>query len=206
MQTTDLPGKSDGRKLTQELAKLRKLHKRDSSRILELEQRFKTAEGELKQLKQELELKERDIQVKTTDIKRARLALTSRVKDGEDLLMNKLLKEVNFYRSRLEGKCLEVSALEGKLQLLTERLRSSSKQQLERKEIVNSASPVRVNKSLQRKRSEGGLNGTLTGPAKTARSIPMERSLSSEKLRRAYREVCRSRASVVVTTYKSNAK
>jgi hypothetical protein len=57
------------------------------------------------------------------------------VKDGEDLLMNKLLKEVNFYRSRLEGKCLEVSALEGKLQLLTERLRSSSKQQLERKEM-----------------------------------------------------------------------
>lgn len=214
-KTTDLPAKLETRRLTQEISKLRKYHKRDAARILELEQKFKQTESQLKQVKDELDSKERDYMTRTVDTKRPRMALTSRTKDGDDVLAAKLLKEINFYRSRFDGKCLEVSALEGKLKVLNERLRSDSKTRTETKSMANSASPVRVIRSGTRKSSEGGLSGTMAGTvsgtlSKTIKLKPkndghLERSLSSDKLRKAYREVCRSRASVVVT-YKTNAK
>lgn len=204
-QTTDLPVKSDTRRQTSEITKLRALHRRASVRILELEQKYKQAEIELKQVKDELEVKERDIAQKITDVRRVRLALTSRAKDSEDVLVNKLVKEISYYRGRFESKCLEVASLTAKLQLLNDKVRSSSKSQQEFKSTANSASPVRFDRSMPRKRSRGGLSGMLTESMsgtvklKSRKNATMERSLSNEKLRKAYREVCRSRVSMPVT-------
>jgi hypothetical protein len=163
--------------------KLRQLHRQDAVRILELEQKHRLLEIEFKRIKDELQLKERELQTKSTEIKRARAALTIRPKEQGEVLMANLMKELSFYKAKYEGKCKENEALEDKVHTLSSLLAADG-------QPTKSISPQRSTKAGRRKRSEGQMSSTLTASKlKTARLRTMERSLSNERLKKVYMEV-----------------
>jgi hypothetical protein len=163
--------------------KLRQLHKQDAVWILELEQKYRLLEIEFKRTKDELQLKERKLQIKSTDIKRARAALTIRPKKQGEVSIVNLMKKLSFCKAKYKDKCKANEALEDKVQTLSSLLATDG-------QLTTSTSPLRSTKAVRRKHSEGQMSSTLTASKlKATRQRTMERSLSNERLKKVYMEV-----------------